>query len=166
MRIEKCWFCSCSVYPGHGSSFIRNDGKKFTFCRSKCYKLFKRKWNPRKTKWTKTYRLIKKKALTEDEIFKLEKRIDEPIIVDKEVLANTISTIPHYVEKRKEREDFYVMDRILTQREKNKENEIRVIEKHKHLLEDREEKKRIIKNAISEKNTKKEVHEVKEYEIN
>ncbi|MQM15462.1 hypothetical protein Taro_048406 [Colocasia esculenta] len=93
MRLEKCWFCSSTVYPGHGIQFVRNDAKIFRFCRSKCHKNFKMKRNPRKVKWTKAYRRLHGKDMTQDSTFEFERKRNRPERYDRNVAENTLRAI-------------------------------------------------------------------------
>ncbi|XP_042396249.1 probable ribosome biogenesis protein RLP24 [Zingiber officinale] len=93
MRLEKCWFCSSTIYPGHGIQFVRNDAKIFRFCRSKCHKNFKMKRNPRKVKWTKAYRLLHGKDMTKDSTFELERKRNRPERYDRNVTEKTLKAI-------------------------------------------------------------------------
>lgn len=61
--MARCSFCREIVETGTGIMFVKNDGKVFTFCSSKCEKnLLKLKRKPRTTKWTGFYQREKKAA--------------------------------------------------------------------------------------------------------
>ena len=93
MRIDKCYFCSCNVYPGHGTMFIRNDSKKFRFCSSKCNKLFKAKKNPRKLKWTKASRVAHGKEMTNDSVLEFEQRRNVPTRYNRDLMVKTMQAM-------------------------------------------------------------------------
>ncbi|KZT56748.1 hypothetical protein CALCODRAFT_497075 [Calocera cornea HHB12733] len=118
MRIEKCYFCSTSVYPGHGSAFVRNDAKVFRFCSSKCNKNFKMKRNPRKVRWTKAFRKAAGKEMTIDSTFEFEKRRNVPVRYDRELMAQTLKAMRRVGEIRQRRERAFFKNRMAVAKEK------------------------------------------------
>lgn len=116
MRIEKCWFCSSNIYPGHGICFVRNDSKIFRFCRSKCHKHFKAKHNPRKMKWTKAYRKLTGREMVLDTTFEFEKRRNTPIRYDRELYVKTIRAMDKLDKIRTARKERYFLKRREQQR--------------------------------------------------
>ncbi|KAF8317480.1 hypothetical protein DL93DRAFT_2125143 [Clavulina sp. PMI_390] len=108
MRIVKCYFCSKSVYPGHGTEFVRNDAKVFRFCTSKCHKNFKMKRNPRKVRWTKAFRKAAGKEMVVDSTYEFEKRRNIPVRYDRDLLQTTLKVMKRVAEIRSKREaQFY-----------------------------------------------------------
>nr|XP_043624775.1 probable ribosome biogenesis protein RLP24 [Erigeron canadensis] len=112
MRLEKCWFCSSTVYPGHGIQFVRNDAKIFRFCRSKCHKNFKMKRNPRKVKWTKAYRRLHGKDMTQDTTFEFERKRNRPERYDRNVTEQTLKAIKEIDKTRNRRAAKHITDRL------------------------------------------------------
>jgi len=48
----KCSFCGENIEDGTGKMFVRNDGKVFYFCSSKCEKnMLKLRREPKDVKW-------------------------------------------------------------------------------------------------------------------
>ncbi|KAI0054144.1 hypothetical protein FA95DRAFT_1591881 [Auriscalpium vulgare] len=138
MRIEKCYFCSKSVYPGHGSAFVRNDAKVFRFCTSKCHKNFKMKRNPRKVRWTKAFRKAAGKEMTivridvsfatvnpsqllvclQDSTIDFEKRRNVPVRYDRDLVQTTIKAMKRIAEIKQRREHAFWKNRMVASREK------------------------------------------------
>ena len=128
MRIERCYFCSSPVYPGHGTTFVRNDGKVFRFCRSKCHKLFKKKRNPRKIRWTKAFRRMAGKEMAMDATFEFEKRRNRPTRYNRELLARTLTVMRRVQQIKDAREKRFWKQRRIASKELRKAQNKREIE--------------------------------------
>merc|ERR1712110_737312 len=75
MRTEICQFSGLKIYPGHGKSYVRFDGKKVLLINGKSETLLKNKKNPRKITWTILYRRKHKKGtMTEIDARKRSRR--------------------------------------------------------------------------------------------
>ena len=165
MRIETCYFCSGPIYPGHGIVFVRNDGKMFRFCRSKCHKNFKAKKNPRKIRWTKAYRKTHGKELVTDPVYEFEKIRNTPIKYNREIWTDTIQAMDKLAKIRKDREDRFFNERMKKAAKIKKEiikkdlirheqliADPKIREKGDKLREERDEKKLLEEEKKSNKN--------------
>ena len=136
MRIETCYFCSGPIYPGHGIAFVRNDGKMFRFCRSKCHRNFKAKKNPRKIRWTKAYRKTHGKELVTDPVYEFEKIRNTPIKYNREIWTDTIQAMDKLAKIRKDREDRFFMRRMRRAAHDKKEIIKKNLIRHEQLIAD------------------------------
>ncbi|EPZ32977.1 hypothetical protein ROZALSC1DRAFT_28502 [Rozella allomycis CSF55] len=109
MRLEKCFFCSSTVYPGHGIMFVRNDAKNF-----------KMKRNPRKTKWTKAFRRSAGKEMTVDSTFEFEKRRNVPVRYDRNLMETTVKAIKRIQEIKSNRARQFFVNRMKHKKEQER----------------------------------------------
>jgi len=145
MRIRKCYFCSKSVYPGHGISFCRNDAKMFHFCSSKCNKLFKSKKNPRKLKWTKAYRAAHGKEMTNDSVLEFEQRRNTPTRYNRDLMVSTIQAMKRVSEIKTARMERAFKKRMDDHKGIKKMNVEIELMKHVDLIDDPNVKSYILK---------------------
>ncbi|XP_076863357.1 putative ribosome biogenesis protein RLP24 [Brachyhypopomus gauderio] len=134
MRIEKCYFCSGPVYPGHGMMFVRNDCKVFRFCKSKCHKNFKKKRNPRKTRWTKAFRKAAGKELTVDNALEFEKRRSTPVKYTRELWNKTVEAMQKVETIKQRRQAQFIKNRLKKGKELEKAEAISEVKKNIHLI--------------------------------
>ena len=145
MRIETCYFCSGPIYPGHGIVFVRNDGKMFRFCRSKCHRNFKAKKNPRKIRWTKAYRKTHGKELVTDPVYEFEKIRNTPIKYNREIWTDTVQAMDKLAKITKDREDRFFMRRMRRAQKTKKEIIKKDLIRHEQLIADPEIRKKVDK---------------------
>ena len=116
--------------------FARNDCKVFKFCRSKCFKNFKMKRNPRKVRWTKAYRHAQGKEMTVDSTFDFEQRRNTPIRYNRETVVETIQAMKKITEIREARQRRFWENRVRKAQDRHKDANVREIEKNLHLIDD------------------------------
>lgn len=171
MRLEKCWFCSSTIYPGHGITFVRNDATVFKFCRSKCHKNFKMKRNPRKVRWTKAYRKLAGKELAEDATFEMERRRNRPEKYDRELVKKTVKAIERISEIRQRRQERFYEKRMakaksqqVAQDKQQLEQEIHLVKAPASLISDKaqQKSKQKLKVAVEDKQQQQQVDAMQE----
>lgn len=150
MRLEKCWFCSSTVYPGHGIMFVRNDAKVFRFCRSKCHRNFKLKRNPRKVRWTKAFRRSHGKEMANDTTFEFERRRNVPIRYDREKMVKTIRAMRRVAEIKRAREERFYKARMRNNVVKERKEALRDIKQNIDLLVSPLAREKVELNRVAE----------------
>ncbi|RPA87556.1 hypothetical protein BJ508DRAFT_410319 [Ascobolus immersus RN42] len=134
MRIFNCFVCSRPIYPSKGIMFIRNDAKEFRFCRSKCHKNFKMKRNPRKLKWTKSFRKAAGKEMVVDSSLTFNVRRNVPTRYSRELVSKTLTAMSRVEEIRRRRERRFYMERMKGNKAKAIAADRKLVEENQHML--------------------------------
>merc|ERR1711954_167258 len=73
-KIDLCVYSGFKIYPGHGRTLVKADGKSYKFLSGRTHKAHMLKRNPREVTWTVLYRRKHKKGLEEETAKKRNKR--------------------------------------------------------------------------------------------
>ncbi|XP_063983059.1 probable ribosome biogenesis protein RLP24 isoform X2 [Diachasmimorpha longicaudata] len=106
----------------------------FKFCRSKCHAAFKKKKNPRKTKWTKAYRKTVGKELAVDPAFEFEKRRNIPVKYNRELWSKTVEAMKKVEGIRQKRSNTHIMQRLRKGRVLEQEKDVKEVERNLSLI--------------------------------
>ena len=106
----------------------------FRFCRSKCRNAFKKKKNPRKTKWTKAFRKSAGKDLAVDPSFEFEKRRNVPVKYDRDLWQKSVEAMKKVEEIRSRRQALFINNRLDKSKEVQKRNDAYEVTKNMGLI--------------------------------
>ena len=144
MRIFKCFYCGCPIYPGHGMCFIRNDCRMFRFCSSKCNRHFKVRHDPKKSKWTKAYRKTMGKELIYDKSLEFEQQKVEPIKYDRDQYVKTIKLIRKIQKLKNLKAKIHWHTRMKIAKQKNNNAITNELKKHIDLIDNKRLKEELL----------------------
>ncbi|GAA6065640.1 probable ribosome biogenesis protein RLP24, partial [Tachysurus ichikawai] len=106
----------------------------FKFCRSKCHKNFKKKRNPRKTRWTKAFRKAAGKELTVDNSLEFEKRRNIPVKYQRKLWNKTVEAMKKVESIKQKRQARFIINRLKKGKELEKAEDINEVKKNIHLI--------------------------------
>ncbi|CAL4936930.1 unnamed protein product [Urochloa decumbens] len=92
------------------------------------------KRNPRKVKWTKAYRRLHGKDMTQDSTFEFERKRNRPERYDRNVTEQTLKAIPVIVKTRHERLKKHISDRHKPGKKKELERDNKELEQDINIL--------------------------------
>ncbi|GFZ07308.1 ribosomal protein L24e family protein [Actinidia rufa] len=92
------------------------------------------KRNPRKVKWTKAYRRLHGKDMTQDSTFEFERKRNRPERYDRNVAENTLKAIKKIDKVRVEREARHHAKRMKGKRAKEQKEAAKELEQSIHMV--------------------------------
>ncbi|KFA63085.1 hypothetical protein S40285_05914 [Stachybotrys chlorohalonatus IBT 40285] len=134
MRVDPCYFCGRPAYPSKGIQFVRNDGRAFRFCRSKCHKNYKLRRNPRRLGWTKASRIQAGKEMVCDSTLLFGARRNVPQRYNRDLVNKTLDAMKRVGEIRARRERAFYKKRMAGKRAREVAQARKLVAENEHLL--------------------------------
>ncbi|KAL8768803.1 MAG: hypothetical protein Q9209_005092 [Squamulea sp. 1 TL-2023] len=124
--------------PSKGITFVRNDAKKFMFCRSKCHKNVRENGLHVDTmlilKWTKAFRKAAGKEMVVDSTLQFAARRNVPVRYNRDHVATTLKAMQRVSEIRAKRERVFYKNRMAGNKEREKAANRKLVAENEHLL--------------------------------
>jgi large subunit ribosomal protein L24e len=109
------------------------------------HKNFKMKRNPRKLKWTKSFRKAHGKEMTVDSTLAFSARRNVPVRYNRELVQKTLVAMKRVEEIRLRRERAFYRQRMKGNKARTLEEDRKLVEEHQHLLPPNE---RYVRNEL------------------